>query len=229
MTTPIRSKRGNGQGAGGGRGGGTGVPPHPIAHAIEQLYAAGMTPRLFIDARRADVVIPDFVRAKWAERLVIDLKASDPLDLEYDANGLHATLAFSGYVVRCSFAYASIYAILDRATGNGIPIPAHQPMPDLPPELAHASFEPRPVTEVVESKDGKPPPKLAPALAAVRGGAAVLAQVEPEHREPPPSLEAVPPAKSEAAESRADGAAVEKVSDAEAKARRAKFRVIDGG
>ncbi len=226
MTTPLRPKRG-GKGASGGQGGG--VPPHPIARAIEQLYAAGMTPRLFIDGRRADVVIPDFVRLKWAERLVIDLKASDPLDLEYDADALHATLAFSGYVVRCSFAYASIYAILDRASGNGIPIPAHEPPPELPPALLHASFEPKPVTEVVESKEGTPPPKLAPALAAVGGGAAVLAQVEPERRDPPPALERVGTPKDETERASVEPRGPEAVSDAEAKARRAKFRVIDGG
>ncbi len=165
-------------------GTGDGAPPsHPLARAIEDLYAAGTTPRLMIDARRLDVIVPDFLRAKWAERLVIDLDAAYPLDLAMDDAGVHANLAFSGAVTRCTFGWSSIYRVIDRANGRGIMIPAHEPPAELAAELLHASVGPRP---------GKP------ALAAV----------------PPTPRDDATPASA---------------SDDEAKARRAKFRVIEGG
>jgi hypothetical protein len=191
MTTRLPVKRGA---SNGGRAGGSdgGDPPHPLVRAIEQLYAAGATPRLVIDARRIDVVVPDFLRVKWAERLVIDLDAAYPLDLAYDAAGVHASLAFSGVVSRCTFSWPSIYRIVDRADGRGIVVPAHEPAAELPPELAYGTSEPRPVTEIAVAKKS--------ALAAV------------------PSAPAA-----------SDASPTASVSDDEAKARRAKFRVIEGG
>lgn len=186
MSTPRLPRRGK-------RGGDGGAPPaHPLERAIEQLYTSGATPRLVMDARRVDVVVPDFVRARWGAQLVIDLDASYPLDLAYDADGVHASLAFSGVVTRCTFGWASIYRVIDRASGRGIEVPAHQPPAELPPELAYVMDEPRPVTEVVESKK--------------------------------PTLAAVP-----AAAPKKDPAPASTTSDEAAKARRAKFRVIDGG
>jgi len=167
-------------------------PAHPLARAIEQIYESGGTPRLVIDARRADVVVPDHVRAKWAEKLVIDLDAAYPLDLVYDPDGVHASLAFSGVIARCMFAWSSIYRVIDRRDGRGIVVPAHEPPTELPPELAHPRGETRTLTEVVDAKR--------PALAAA----------------PTPSQGATTGASSS-------------TSDAEAKARRAKFRVIEGG
>jgi len=187
--TPRFGASRNGSGEGGG------PPAHPLVQAIEQLYAAGATPRLVIDARRADVVVPDFLRAKCAERLVIDLDAAYPLDLVYDEAGVHVTLAFSGVVTRCTFAWPSIYRVVDRADGRGIVVPAHEPPDQLAPDLLYGSAPAPVVTEVVDAKK--------PTLAAV--GSA-------------PSAEAP---KSEAASA--------STSDEEAKARRAKFRVIEGG
>jgi stringent starvation protein B len=185
-------------GAAGTRGGDGPPPAHPLVRAIEQLYAAGATPRLLIDARRADVVVPDFLRARWAEKLVIDLDASYPLDLDYDVDGVHATLAFSGRTSRCTFSWASIYRVIDRADGRGIVVPAHEPPAQLPPELVYGSAPMAVVTEVVEAKK--------PALSAV-----------------PPSDPIVDAPAAPVA------AAPVSTSDEEAKARRAKFRVIEGG
>lgn len=192
----------------GGSSTGEGPPPHPLARAIEQLYAAGATPRLMIDARRADVVVPEFLRAKWAERLVIDLDAAYPLDLVYDDDGVHASLAFSGMVTRCTFAWPAIYRVLDRASGRGIVVPAHEPKPELPAELAFEGSPP--VTEVVESKTSPP--------AAARASLSVV-----------PPAEAPPAAPVSAAPVEAPAPAASGVTDDEAKARRAKFRVIEGG
>lgn len=190
MSTSRIPRKGRPTSASGGSSMGQGPPTHPLARAIEQIYAAGATPRLMIDARRADVVVPEFLRAKWAERLVIDLDAAYPLDLVYDVDGVHASLAFSGMVTRCTFAWPAIYRVLDRASGRGIVVPAHEPKPQLPPELAYESAPA--VTEVV---DAKAPPKtpLAVVPRAPQGETPTVA------------------------------------SDEAAKARRAKFRVIEGG
>jgi stringent starvation protein B len=165
-------------------------PPHPLAQAIDQLYEVGSIPRLVIDARRNDVVVPDFVRSKWGIELVIDLDPNYPLELAYDEVGVHASLAFSGIVTRCTFAYRSIYRLMDRATGHGVAIPAHEPAAELPPELAFADAQP---TTFVESKSRSKPP-----------------------------LAAVPSPTNATATATAS-------TDDEAKARRAKFRLIDGG
>jgi stringent starvation protein B len=170
-------------------GDGAPPPPHPLVQAIEQLYRIGSVPRLVIDARRNDVIVPDFVRGKWGVELVIDLDPSYPLELVYDEAGVHASLAFSGIVTRCVFGYRSIYRLVDRATGHGVMIAAHAPTTTLPVELAHDGEQP---TTFVETKSRSKPPL------------------------------AVVPAREPAADAASS-------TDDEAKARRAKFRVIDGG
>jgi stringent starvation protein B len=195
--SPRPPKRGKRSGAGDGS-----PPPHPLARAIEQLYAAGQTPRLVLDARRADVIVPDFVRTKWESQLVIDLDASYPLDLVYDVDGVHASLAFQGVVTRCTFSWASIYRVLERASGRGIVVPAHEPEAELPPELRYEGGSP--VTEIV---DARATPKAGLSVAPA----------------PAAPLSVAPPASPSAPET-AKG-----TSDEEAKARRAKFRVIEGG
>lgn len=181
---------------------------HPLVRAVEELYARGATPRLVIDARRADVVVPDFLRAKWADKLVIDLDASYPLDLAYDETGLHVNLAFSGVVSRCTFGWPSIYRIIDRADGRGIVVPAHEPPAELPAELAYLPEGPPPVTEIAATK-------RRPSFSLVSDRDAAP-EKKPESATPEkeaPPTEAKPLS----------------ASDEEAKARRAKFRVIDGG
>ncbi len=117
---------------------------HPIQAAIEDVYVAGHTPRLQIDARRKDVEVPESVRRSWQARLVIDLDPSYPLELEYDARGLSVDLAFQGQVSRCRFAWRAIYAVIDRSTGRGIVVEAHLPPPELPPEDAWVDRQKKP-------------------------------------------------------------------------------------
>jgi stringent starvation protein B len=149
------------------------MPPsevhHPIQAAIEDIWSAGHTPRIQVDARREGVTVPEFVKDKWGPRLVLDLDASWPLNLEYGAKGIEVDLAFRGLVTRCSLPWQSIYVVLDRATGRGIVIESHAPKQDDAPK---AEAPPKPAD----------PPKAEPS-----------------------------------------------VSDEEAKKRRARFKVIDGG
>lgn len=180
--------------------GGDAPPRHPVALAIDHLHQHGATPRLVIDARRADVSVPEHVRAKWAERLVIDLDPSYPLDLDVDETGVHASLAFSGLVTRCSFGFDAIYVIVERKTGQVVLV------------------RDEPAAELPEALRAKPPEEEKPRLQAVRASAPPKAEAGPEKSEP--KVESAEKATSEAAES---------PSDAAAKARRAKFRVIDGG
>ncbi|MCB9706352.1 MAG: hypothetical protein H6711_31190, partial [Myxococcales bacterium] len=86
---------------------------------IESLHREGACPRLQIDLTRDGVVCPDFIVEKWGERLIIDLDPSYPLNLEFTATGVDVDLSFGGYVTRCTFPYAAIYMIVDRATGRG--------------------------------------------------------------------------------------------------------------
>jgi stringent starvation protein B len=175
---------------------------HPIQAAIEDVYAAGHTPRLQLDARRRDVIVPDFIRRTWQARLVIDLDPSYPLDLAYEAAGIGVDLAFQGQVSRCTLSWESIYAVIDRSTGRGVVVEAHLPPAELAPEQAwvdHASKRPKlSAVPVAQEKAGEadeaPPPEERPR--------------EDKPREDKPR---------------------EASSDEAAKARRARFKVIDGG
>jgi len=157
---------------------------HPIQQTLDEIWKSGHTPRLQVDARRTDVVVPEHVRARWGSRLVLDLDASYPLELEYSAQGIHVDLAFQGTVTRCTLPWQAIYVVLDRSTGRGIAIERHAPKDDAP--------------------EAAPPAR--PALAPV-----------PSRPEPPGK---------DPAKDKEPGPAV---SDDDAKARRARFRVITGG
>jgi stringent starvation protein B len=157
---------------------------HPIQAAIDDIWNAGHTPRLQIDARRKDVVVPEFVKAKWGARLVLDLDASWPLNFEANQTGVQVDLAFQGTVTRCTLPWESIYVVLDRSTGRGFVIEAH-----VPEDGAD------------ESAKAAPRPKLREVSTAA------------EKTEKPD-------AEKPAGETR---------SDEEARQRRARFKVIDGG
>lgn len=161
---------------------------HPIHAAIDDIWSAGHTPRIQVDARREDVVVPESVKTKWGSRLVLDLDASWPLNLEAGEAGLEVDLAFQGHVTRCTLPWESIYVVLDRSTGRGIVIESHMPKDEA---LAPSSPE-------------------KPALRGVEGGR--------EGGETEAS-EAAPAETSDAAST----------SEDEAKRRRARFKVIDGG
>jgi stringent starvation protein B len=182
-------------------------PPHPIAKAIEDVLAAGHTPRIQVDARRADVTVPDHVRERWQARLVIDLDPSWPLALEHGPDALEVTLAFQGLESRCRFGWGSIYVVLDRATGRGLVVESQLPPHELEPTLAYERQDiGRP-----ERAEGRP------ALVPVDTKAA-----PPERRsrrKAAPSAPRKDPSPEPAA----------RTSDDEAKERRARFRVIPGG
>lgn len=181
---------------------------HPIHAAIEDVYAAGHTPRLQIDARRADVEVPASVRRTWQARLVIDLDPSYPLDLAYDADGLSVDLAFQGLVSRCRLPWPAVYAVVDRSTGRGIVVEAHLPPPELSPELTWVdAAAKRPRLAAVPSVRE---PERAVERASTPSTAPVAARAEAQ-----PSPSVAPGASS--------------TSDEQAKERRARFRVIDGG
>ncbi len=155
---------------------------HPIQAAIDDIWNAGHTPRLQIDARRKDVIVPEFVKTKWGARLVLDLDASWPLNLEANQSGIQVDLAFQGTVTRCALPWESIYVVLDRSTGRGFVIEAHVP------------------------EDGvAEPPK---------------AESRPKLREVSTAAEKNEEPNTQKPETR---------SDEEARQRRARFKVIDGG
>jgi stringent starvation protein B len=155
---------------------------HAIQVALENIWREGHTPRIQVDARRGDVVVPEHVRAKWGARLVLDLDANWPLNIEFGPKGIEVDLAFQGQVMRCTLPWESIYVVLDRATGRGIVVEAHVPS-DVDP-------------------GGRADPAPADRRTAVRA--------EHAGSESPPEPRALS-------------------SDEEAKRRRARFRVIDGG
>ncbi|UJR86814.1 ClpXP protease specificity-enhancing factor SspB [Sandaracinus amylolyticus] len=166
---------------------------HPIHAAIDDIWNAGHTPRIQVDARRDDVVVPEFVKTKWGARLVLDLDASWPLNLTTSAAGIEVDLAFQGQVTRCTLPWASIYVVLDRATGRGIVIESHLPKDD----TLQTHPERPAMREGIESSEGPS---------------------EPKAEAPAPT-----PAPAATADEKAES------SDEEAKRRRARFKVIDGG
>ena len=221
---------------------------HPIQRAVEDVYATGHTPRVQVDARRADVVVPEFVRKQWQARLVIDLDPSYPLNLEYTPVGVEVDLAFQGQVTRCVFSWPSIYAIIDRSTGRGIVVESHLPPPELDASLLWAE---KPKTapksgrkasplralspsgakaeKVAKSPKGEsaepekravPVEEVEPAAARVTSLASRRKSANPTPLDPP----ALTPSRESAAEPPAPSSKEE-----DAKARRARFRVIDGG
>ena len=227
---------------------------HPIQAAIEDVYAAGHTPRLQIDARRKDVGVPDTVRRSWQARLVIDLDPSYPLALEYDAGGLSVDLAFQGVVSRCRFGWHAVYAVIDRSTGRGIVVEGHLPAPELPPEQAWVDKSRKPRLAAVPSSAGaaqgsdqgsarssEPPQPSSERPAPVTPFAKRLPSVPPSALEPPVAFTSEAPPPRSTPSTAPVGAAPEpqpspslapgsgNVSDDAAKERRARFRVIDGG
>lgn len=195
-----------------------------IQTAIESLQATGLCPRLHVDVTHEDAVLPDFVRDKWKERLVIDLDPSYPLDLAFTAVGVEADLSFGGYVTRCTFPWAAIYVVADRGTGRGQVFAGN-----IPDSLRHEYGAPAPqgpalAPELTKIRDDTKPTKGsrrhrrvgAEAPVGPHQGVRPLAPVEDA---------------SEAEETPAEAAVAEVVASGEqtAQKRRSAFKVIDGG
>jgi stringent starvation protein B len=187
---------------------------HPIQAAIEDIWNAGHTPRIQLDARRPDVVVPESVRTKWGARLVLDLDASWPLELETSEEGLEVSLAFQGVVTRCTLPWESIYVVLDRSTGRGIVIESHMPAdgageapkeeePTAPRPSLQRAGAPRAVASRSEL-----PRAGASRSELPRAGAPRVEQAEPQ---------------------RTGAGARSTASDEDARLRRSRFKVIDGG
>ena len=200
----------------------------PIQTAIESLQAKGLCPRLHVDVTHEDAVLPDFVRDKWKERLVIDLDPSYPLDLAFTEVGVEVDLSFGGYVTRCTFPWAAIFVVADRGTGRGqvfadnIPESLRHEYGAPAPQAPSLNLEPTKTRDATEPKKGSRRHRRAGAespvtpLQSVRPLAPVLAPVEDA---------------SEAEETPAEAADAEVVASGEqtAQKRRSAFKVIDGG
>lgn len=200
----------------------------PIQTAIESLQAKGLCPRLHVDVTHEDVVLPDFVRDKWKQRLIIDLDPSYPLDLAFTEVGVEADLSFGGYVTRCTFPWAAIYVVADRGTGRGQVFAGN-----IPDSLRHEYGAPAPQAPALDldlelerskTRDDTKPGKGS--RRHRRAGAESPVSPLPGPR----PLAAVEDA-SEAEETPAAAAAVEVVASGEqaAQKRRSAFKVIDGG
>ena len=177
---------------------------HPVQSVVEALYAAGRCPRLHVNARCAGVVCPDFIRDQWEERLIIDLDSSYPLDLSFGEDGISADLSFGGYVTRCTFPWAAVYVVSDRATGRGIVL--DQNMPESVKRMRQA-----PTTGPLPSKSDLRPVFEEPSVAAATETESETSSVREAPRPSPMTV-------------------IEKSNDAETvRRRRAAFRVIDGG
>ncbi len=216
---------------------------HPIQAAVEDVYGAGHTPRLQIDARRNDVEVPESVRRTWQARLVIDLDPSYPLDLSYDANGVSVDLAFQGIVSRCRFGWRAIYAVIDRTTGRGIVVEAHLPPPELDGELVWVERQKKPRLSAVPSLRPLGSGSLGSGslgsgslgsgssgsgeVRPARSVSAAASPIVPAGERPSMPSESTP-IPSPVSTPGADAGAMSG-SDAAAKERRSRFRVIDGG
>jgi stringent starvation protein B len=184
---------------------------HPIHAAIEEIWEAGHTPRLQVDARREDVELPEHVKEKWGARLVLDLDAAWPLQFEASEAGIQVDLAFQGVVSRCVLPWRSIYVVLDRLTGRGFVIEEHLP----PDEAAPGTPAPRPASAQPRAlRDVSARPPEAPEAEAPAPEAPAAEAPAPEAPAPD-----APPPEAEAPQA----------SDEEARRRRARFKVIDGG
>ncbi len=187
---------------------------HPARKMVESLHAKGAIARLQVNMQHEQVVVPDFVRERWPEQLVIDLDPSWPLDLAYTDEAIEADLSFGGHVERCVFPLAAILMVADRETGKGIRLDAN-----LPEDMQRAREVERAAQRVAARDSDRPDaggarrkrrkkakddtaPAVVPAPAPVEGAAESAAAHEPD------------PA-SESTEERAQR-------------RRAVFKVIDG-
>ena len=140
---------------------------HPVQRVVESLYAAGRCPRLHVNALIDGVVCPEQVRARWRERLILDLDMNYPLDLSYTEGGLSADLSFGGIVSRCTFPWEAIYVVADRATGRGIVLDQHIPetvkrarqMPTTAPLPEKADLRPVFANEDTTADGGKEAPR----------------------------------------------------------------------
>lgn len=184
---------------------------------IESLQAAGLCPRLHLNSRHPGVVIPEFIRERFKEHLIIDLDPAWPLNLDFDAHdGVFADLAFAGQVTRCTFPWRSIFAVVDRATDRGVVLEDN--MPTQIRQLLASQGRTASLRPVQNAPGVGDDPPAEPRPMAVAVAAAPEPAPEPE---PAPGFEAAAPEPEVEPE--------KPVEEAKAEKRRAAFKVIDGG
>ena len=172
--------------------------------AYKSVDSEQLDTSIYVNALFDGVVCPDEIRARWRERLILDLDANYPLDLNYDEVGLSADLSFGGVVTRCTFPWGAVYVVADRATGRGIVLDQH-----LPESVRRASQLPT-TGPLPERSDLRA--VFEPAMSSTRDDS-------PNERNPEAQANR---------ESAAQPREREK-SERQAQARRAAFRIIDGG
>lgn len=101
---------------------------HPLKKVLDAIWNAGHTPKVVVDATHDDVVMPDYIKDRWGNQMPIDLDAKNPLNIDFDEEGVHADLAFNGHVARCTLPWRRIYIVIDRETGQGIRLHDHAPV-----------------------------------------------------------------------------------------------------
>lgn len=97
-----------------------------IKQFIEALHADEQCPRLLVNALVEGVVVPDHVREKWGNALPIDLEPNYPLELQMTDEGLACCLSFGG-PFECFFPWRSIYVVQDRETQMGVVVEENVP------------------------------------------------------------------------------------------------------
>ena len=144
-------------------------PDHPIGRRIHELLRRGSCARIFVDALREGVDVPDHVRESWGHELPLDLDPSWPLALAYDEEALYADLSFQTLLVRCRLPYRAIWGVIDPGTHLGAFFEENIP-PEVEARLTKAAEEGVPVEPeaVAETPDGEPSSR--PRLRVIDGG-----------------------------------------------------------
>ena len=170
---------------------------------------------------------------------MIDLDPSYPLNLAYTKEGLEVELAFQGQVTRCLFGWLSIYAIIDRSTGRGIVVESHLPPAELDAALLWVE---KPKSAPKNGRKASPLRALSPSGSKGEKPKADV-EVEAPVKEEPAVARVTSLADRRKSKPVVESAAkvLESLSGSieetpkeppkadDAKARRARFRVIDGG
>ena len=172
-----------------------------IQQFIEALHADEQCPRLLVNALVDGVVVPDHIREKWGNALPIDLEPNYPLELQMTDEGLACCLSFGG-PFECFFPWKSIYVVQDRATQMGVVVEDNVPKSmQIQKEMTDGVVLKRTET------DNQPKTK----------------KQKDVQSSPQPAVAPVP-------ETQDEKASEEEELDLDSpEARRARFRVIDGG
>ncbi len=139
-----------------------------IERAILDLTNKGKTARLYVDATREGVEVPEHVRTQWGEGLLIDLNPAWPIQLGFDEQALYADLGFQGELMRCRFPFRAVWAVMDFAAGSGFVFKEHVP-PTLAAQLQSvATLVPAPVAPDAERAPEREEPAAPPGTRAPR-------------------------------------------------------------